>query len=133
MAGSFLKLYFKKCPSMDHFMKYKCIMTADEGMPNGPSIFAYLVFGPRGTSAEGIARPMKLIVWRDPGARLGVQCKTRRTRPSRIRTCLGFIQTTSICNWLGEQSWDPTFAYKRLGGRSKNLSRHFRHHPPDRS
>jgi hypothetical protein len=34
----------------------------DEAMPNGPSIFAYLVFGPGGTSAEGIARPMKLIV-----------------------------------------------------------------------
>jgi hypothetical protein len=98
---------------------------SDEGMPNGPSIFAYLVFGPGGTSAEGIARPMNLIVWHGPGTRLGVQCKTRRTRPSRIRTCLGFIQTTSICNWLGEQSQDPTFAYKRLGGRSKNLSRHF--------
>jgi hypothetical protein len=33
----------------------------DEGMPNGPSIFAYLVFGLGGTSAEGITRPMKLI------------------------------------------------------------------------
>jgi hypothetical protein len=31
----------------------------DEGMPNGPSIYAYLVFGPGGTSVEGIARPMK--------------------------------------------------------------------------
>jgi hypothetical protein len=48
----------------------------DEGMSNGPSIFAYLVFGPGGTSVEGIARPMKLIVWRGLGARLGVQCKT---------------------------------------------------------
>jgi hypothetical protein len=45
----------------------------DEGMPNGPSIFAYLVFGPRGTSTEGIARPMKLIAWRGSGARLVVQ------------------------------------------------------------
>jgi hypothetical protein len=34
----------------------------DEGMTNGPSIFAYLVFGPRKTSAEEIARPMKVIV-----------------------------------------------------------------------
>jgi hypothetical protein len=34
----------------------------DEGMPNRLSIFAYLVFGTGGTSAEGIARPMKLIV-----------------------------------------------------------------------
>jgi hypothetical protein len=97
----------------------------DEGMTNGPSIFAYLVFGPGGTSAEEIARPMKLIVWHGPGARLGVQCKTRRRRPSRIRTRLWFTQTASICNWLGEQSRDPTFAYKRLGGRSENPSRHF--------
>jgi hypothetical protein len=36
----------------------------DEGMTNGPSIFAYLVFGPGGTSAEEIARPMKLTIWR---------------------------------------------------------------------
>jgi hypothetical protein len=97
----------------------------DEGLTNVPSIFACLVFGPGGTSAEEIARPMKLIVWRGPGARLGVQCKTRRRRPSRIRTRLGFIQTASICNWLGEQSRDPIFAYKRLGGRSENASRHF--------
>jgi hypothetical protein len=90
----------------------------DEGMMSGPSIFTYLVFSPEGTSAEGIARPMKLAIWRNPGARLGVQCKTQRRRPSRIRTRLGFIQTDSICNWLGEQSRDPTFAYKRLGGRS---------------
>jgi hypothetical protein len=34
----------------------------DEGMLNGPSIFAYLDFCPGGTSVEGIARPMKLIV-----------------------------------------------------------------------
>jgi hypothetical protein len=100
-------------------------MAYDEGMPNGASIFAYLVFGPGGTFAEGIARTMKFIIWRSPGARLGVQCKTRRTRPSRIRTCLGFIQIASICNWLGEQFWDPTFAYKRLRGRSKNLAKHF--------
>jgi hypothetical protein len=92
---------------------------------NEPSIFAYLVFGPEGTSAKEIVRPMKLIIWRGPGARLGVQCRTRRKRPSRIRTCLGFIQITSICNLLGEQSRDPTFAYKRLGGRSNNASRHF--------
>jgi hypothetical protein len=123
-------------PSTEHTLSslmrhFSC--PVDEGMPNGPSIFAYLVFAPGGTSAEGIAMPIKVIVWRGPGVRLGVQCKTRRTRPSRIRTCLGFIQTASICNWLGEQSRDPTLAYKRLGGRSKNLSRHFRHHPPERS
>jgi hypothetical protein len=39
-------------------------------------------------------------------------------RPNRIRTCLGFTRTDSICNLLGEQSRDPTFAYKRLGRRS---------------
>jgi hypothetical protein len=50
----------------------------DEGMPDGPSIFAYLVFGLGGTSVEGIARPMRPIVWRGPGARLGVHCKIRR-------------------------------------------------------
>jgi hypothetical protein len=101
------------------------LKVGDEGMTNGPSIFNYLVFGPGKTSAEERARPMKLIVWRGPGARLGVQCKTQGRRPSQIRTCLGFIQTASICNWLGEQSRDPTFAYKRLGGRSENLSRNF--------
>jgi hypothetical protein len=34
---------------------------ADEGMTDGPSIFAYLVFGPGGVSVEGIARPMKIV------------------------------------------------------------------------
>jgi hypothetical protein len=42
-------------------------------MPNGPSIFTYLVFGSGGTSTEGITRPMKLIAWRSPGAKLAVQ------------------------------------------------------------
>jgi hypothetical protein len=45
----------------------------DEGVTNGPSIFAYLVFGPGGTSTEGITRPMEITVWRGPGARLAVQ------------------------------------------------------------
>jgi hypothetical protein len=45
----------------------------DEGMPNRPSIFAYLVFGRGGTSAEGISRPITLIAWRGPGAKLAVQ------------------------------------------------------------
>jgi hypothetical protein len=40
-------------------------------MMSGPSIFAYLVFGPEGTSTEEIARPMKLAIWHNPGARLG--------------------------------------------------------------
>jgi hypothetical protein len=45
----------------------------NEGMTNGPLIFTYLVFGPGGTSTEGITRPMKLIAWRGPGARLAMQ------------------------------------------------------------
>jgi hypothetical protein len=40
-------------------------MPPDEGMPNRPSIFAYLVFGPggitvEGITVEGIARPIKI-------------------------------------------------------------------------
>jgi hypothetical protein len=42
-------------------------------MLNRPSIFAYLVFGPGGVTAEGITRPIILIAWRGPGARLAVQ------------------------------------------------------------
>jgi hypothetical protein len=59
----------------------------------------------------------KILAWRGPGARLDVQGKDSR-RSSQIRARLGFIQTDSICTLLGGQSRDPTFAYKRLGGRS---------------
>jgi hypothetical protein len=75
-------------------------------------------------------RPRKDIYWKDIKAhkhyRLAwPRSKTWHTRqgskrPSRIMTCLGFIQTDFICNLLGEQSRDPTFAYKRLGGRSSS-------------
>jgi hypothetical protein len=58
--------------------KKKAFTSGDEGMMNGPSIFAYLVFGLGGTSVEEIARLIELIVWRGLGARLGVQCKIRR-------------------------------------------------------
>jgi hypothetical protein len=34
----------------------------DEGMINGPPIFAYLVFGPRRVSLEGLSRPIKAMV-----------------------------------------------------------------------
>jgi hypothetical protein len=44
----------------------------DEGIPNRPSIFAYLVFSPGETSVEGITRPITLIAWRGPGAKLVV-------------------------------------------------------------
>jgi hypothetical protein len=33
---------------------------SDEGMTNGSSIFAYLVFGPGGVSVEKLTRPMKI-------------------------------------------------------------------------
>jgi hypothetical protein len=59
-------------------------------MTNGPSIFAYLVFGPGRTSPEGIIRPMKITAWRGPGAKLGVQGEGSK-RPSLIRLQLGFI------------------------------------------
>jgi hypothetical protein len=32
----------------------------DEGMTNGPPIFAYLVFSPGGITVEGITRPIKI-------------------------------------------------------------------------
>jgi hypothetical protein len=42
-------------------------------MTNGPSIFAYLVFGPGRVATEGKMKPMKTIAWRSPGAKLIVQ------------------------------------------------------------
>jgi hypothetical protein len=39
----------------------------DEGMPNRPSTFAYLVFDPGGITVEGITKPMKILAWRGPG------------------------------------------------------------------
>jgi hypothetical protein len=89
----------------------------DKGMTRGSSIFAYLFFGPGRASTEGIARPIKIIDWHGPGAKLDVQGRDS-SRRSWIRFRLGFIQTGSICTLLGGQSRDPTFAYKRLGGRS---------------
>jgi hypothetical protein len=89
-------------------------------MTRGSSILAYLVFSLGRTSTERMARPISTIVWDSPEARLGVQGKARRTRPSQIRTYLGFIQTVFICNWLREQSRDPSFAYKRMRGRSSS-------------
>jgi hypothetical protein len=44
-------------------------------MTNGPSIFAYLVFGLGGTSTEGITRPTRITAWHGPGERLAVQGK----------------------------------------------------------
>jgi hypothetical protein len=42
-------------------------------MINGPSIFAYLVFGPGRIATEGMTRPTKITAWRGLGARLNVQ------------------------------------------------------------
>jgi hypothetical protein len=36
--------------------------TVDEGMTNGPPIFAYLVFGPGKVSLERLLRPIKAAV-----------------------------------------------------------------------
>jgi hypothetical protein len=47
----------------------------DEGMTNGPPIFAYLVFGPERVSHEGHSRPIKAVVWCGPGAILGAQAR----------------------------------------------------------
>jgi hypothetical protein len=46
-------------------------------MTHGSSILAYLVFGLGRTSTKGMARPMKMLAWRGPGARLDVQGKAR--------------------------------------------------------
>jgi hypothetical protein len=45
---------------------------SDEGMTFGSSILAYLVFGLGRASTEGMARPVNVMDWRGPGARLGV-------------------------------------------------------------
>jgi hypothetical protein len=90
----------------------------DKGIPNRSSIFAYLVFGPGGISSKKSQIPGRYQPGAAHGRNLAYKTKTRRRKPSRIRTRLGFIQNGSICNQLGEQSRDPTFAYKRLGGRS---------------
>jgi hypothetical protein len=42
-------------------------------MTNGPSIFAYLVFGPGRVVTKGKTRPTKITAWLGPGARLIVQ------------------------------------------------------------
>jgi hypothetical protein len=39
----------------------------DEGMTNGPSTFAYLVFRPRRDIVEGISKPMKMTASCGPG------------------------------------------------------------------
>jgi hypothetical protein len=49
----------------------------DKGMTNRPSIFAYLVFGPGEITVEGVARPIKTVAGRGPGATLGMQARIR--------------------------------------------------------
>jgi hypothetical protein len=56
------------------------IKASDEGMTNGPSIFAYLVFGPGETTVEGTARPIKTATRRGSGAILGIQARIRRVQ-----------------------------------------------------
>jgi hypothetical protein len=47
----------------------------DKGMTNRPSIFAYLVFSPGEITVEGVARPIKTVAGRGPGAILGMQAR----------------------------------------------------------
>jgi hypothetical protein len=58
----------------------------DEGMTNGPPIFAYLVFGPGGVLFGKPSRPIKAVAWHGPGAKLGVQA---RFRGVQVRLDLG--------------------------------------------
>jgi hypothetical protein len=48
----------------DAFDQYLVVMVTlvDEGMTNGPPIFAYLVFGPRRISLEWLLKPIKATV-----------------------------------------------------------------------
>jgi hypothetical protein len=58
----------------------------DEGMTNRPSIFAYLVFGPEEVTVKGVARPIRTVAGRGPGATLGMQARIRRVQ---VRLVLG--------------------------------------------
>jgi hypothetical protein len=43
-------------------VKIFSVFIADEGMINGPPIFAYLIFGPGKVSLERLLRPIKAAV-----------------------------------------------------------------------
>jgi hypothetical protein len=45
-----------------HIVALTCHTICDEGMTNGPPIFAYLVFGPGRDSLERLSRPIKTAV-----------------------------------------------------------------------
>jgi hypothetical protein len=49
----------------------------DEGMTDGPPIFAYLVFGPGEVSRGKLSRPIKATAWRGSDALFGVQARPR--------------------------------------------------------
>jgi hypothetical protein len=68
---------------LNHLQQLNSTSTIDEGMTNGPPIFAYLVFGPGGVSREKLSKPNKAMAWRDSGALLGVQARLRRV-PVRL-------------------------------------------------
>jgi hypothetical protein len=57
-----------------------------EGMTNRPLIFAYLVFGPEEVTVEGVARPIRTVAGRGPGATLRVQARIQRVQ---VRLVLG--------------------------------------------
>jgi hypothetical protein len=46
-------------------------------IPNRPSIFAYLVFGPGEITVEGVSRPIKTAARCGPEATLGMQARIR--------------------------------------------------------
>jgi hypothetical protein len=66
-----------------------------------PPIFAYLVFGPRRVSLERLLRPIEAAVSRGPGAKLGMQARSRRIQ---VRLVFVWLRTDPICTWLERQS-----------------------------
>jgi hypothetical protein len=67
--------------------KIPAVTIGDEGMTNGPPIFAYLVFGPGRVSSERLLRLTKAAVWRGPGAKLDVQARTLRIQIRLVFVC----------------------------------------------
>jgi hypothetical protein len=81
--------------------KHNPSCTDDEGMTNGPPIFAHLVFGPERVSLERLLRPMRAAFQRGPGAKLGVQVRTQRIQ---VRLDFVYLRSDPICTWLKRQS-----------------------------
>jgi hypothetical protein len=107
----------------------RSIWPPDEGMPNRPSIFAYLVFGPGGITVEGTARPIKTAAGRGPGATLGVQARIQRVQVDSPSTrvyskpilCVLYLmdnpetQPSHIKGWEGGPGTLDTFPLPHAG------------------